>query len=383
MDLRGWFRMQKVLLVEDEELERVFLKRLFQTKLSGYQVIGEARNGREAIDLVKNHSPDIIFMDVKMPGINGLKATKVIKKIRPYAHVIILTAYEEFKFAQEALRAGAEEYLLKPAQPGEIIKVLKNLHQRIELKASITDSFSGWEEKLDISSDKEKVLIRALQNNDIKLLTVSLEAYFNDLFVLTDLPSVFKLRLFEFIVILSRTLYDAGFDPLKAHEFKIKLYEKISRIEAVDDVIRCMADIKEELISASRANDTSKKELMKSVLNYIKANMSKDLSLESIAERFHFSSSHLSRLMKRETGSTYPEYINNLRLAEAKNLLRNSEMNIHTIAFEVGYKEVSHFNRVFKKTVGINPTKYREIIIKDLNGTSSLNLSNKKQNTRL
>jgi len=375
----GGDRMQKVLLVEDEEIERVFLKNLFQKQIKDYQVIGEACNGREAIALAKNYSPDVIFMDVKMPGIDGLEATQVIKKMRPQAHIIILTAYEEFKFAQEALRAGAEEYLLKPAQPEEIMKVLKNIYQR-SVRADFTNDITGLDGKLEIINyDKEKVLMKALQNNDVRLLVSTLEDYLNDLLQLPHLPAVLKIRLFEFITVLTRNLCDAGFNPHKAHELKMKFYESISRLETFSDAQNCIALIKDELVSASQANDTSKKEVVKSVLHYIKANLSKDLSLDSISERFHFSSSHLSRLMKRETGFTYPEYLNRLRLAEAKTLLRNSELNIHTIALEVGYREVSHFNRVFKKAIGISPTKYRVIFFNEQTGGSPhLNASSKQ-----
>ena len=359
--------MQTVLLVEDEKLERMYLKRLFEREIAGYQVVGESLNGREAIDFVKNHSPDIIFMDVKMPGIDGLKATQAIKAMHPQVHIIILTAYDEFKFAREALRAGAEEYLLKPARPGDIVKALNSLHQYSSISQDFSQDLLGLAEKMELSNyNKEKILIMALQNNNLKLLDVTLDEYFSELLQLVHLPSALKVHLFEFISLLMRTLCDLGFAPDKVHELKIRLYAKVALIESFPEAHDCMALIKQELVSVSKGNDSSKKELMQSILNYLKANIAADISMESISEYFHFSSSHLSRLIKKETGFTYPEYINHIRLSEAKILLRNSTMNINRIAQEIGYREVPHFNRVFKKAIGISPTKYRELFLNEL-----------------
>jgi two-component system response regulator YesN len=89
--------------------------------------------------------------------------------------------------------------------------------------------------------------------------------------------------------------------------------------------------------------------------------MSKSPSLKEVAEHFHFSTGHLSRLIKKETGMTYPQYLNQIRLEAARMLLCKSDLDIGKIAYEVGYQEVSHFNRVFKKTMGMNPTKYRKL----------------------
>ncbi len=92
--------MHTVLLVEDEELERVYLKTFFMQQCQEYSVIGEACNGREAIALNKNLHPDVIFMDIRMPGIDGLTASKLIKKDNPQTKIIILSAYDDFDYAQ-------------------------------------------------------------------------------------------------------------------------------------------------------------------------------------------------------------------------------------------------------------------------------------------
>lgn len=358
--------MQSILIVDDEELERRYLKNLFASGILDFVVVGEASNGREAIEQSRACFPDIILMDIKMPGIDGLKATQAIKRIRPQTHIIILTAYEDFSFAQAAMRAGAEEYLLKPVQPEEIIEVLSSLREQIQMKASYPDFFAKVEMKmLLISYDIEKELIRALENHDMKLLSTSVRKYYNKLFELTQKPEMLKVHLFEFIMIISKALCDTGYGPIKAYELKVYLYEKITQIENLNDAHNCISLIQDHLVTASMINETNNRDLMDCVLYYIKININKINSLEDVARHFHFSGAHLSRLIRKETGLTYPEYINNLRMTDSKNLLRNSELSISSIALIVGYREVTHFNRVFKKKVGVSPTKFREIIFKD------------------
>jgi two-component system response regulator YesN len=108
----------KVLIVDDEELVRQWLKMII--KDSGLPVgqVFEAGSGREALNLAAGVRPEIILMDIRMPGLDGLSAVREIKKILPDTQAVFLTAYGLFEYAQEALRCGARDYLLKPVNPG-------------------------------------------------------------------------------------------------------------------------------------------------------------------------------------------------------------------------------------------------------------------------
>ncbi|WP_243113757.1 response regulator [Desulfofundulus salinus] len=93
--------MYKILLAEDEELERRFLHHLVEIAGLPLVVVGEATNGREAVELAELLQPEIILMDIKMPGIDGLAATRTIKEKKPAVEVIIITAYGEFSYSQQ------------------------------------------------------------------------------------------------------------------------------------------------------------------------------------------------------------------------------------------------------------------------------------------
>ncbi len=117
--------MYSVLLVDDEMLERQGWRRILEKHRSGsVRVIGEARNGREAVELAKKERPDLVLMDVKMPGLDGIKAGRLIKEFLPGVKIIVISAYDEFSYAQEALKFGAVNYLLKPVQPAEMLEIV-------------------------------------------------------------------------------------------------------------------------------------------------------------------------------------------------------------------------------------------------------------------
>lgn len=105
-------RKIRLMLAEDQELIRSSLKIVLDIE-PDIEVIGTAENGKQAIELCEKNQPDIILMDINMPVINGIDATKKIKKQFPSIKIIILTTFEDMDYVVEALQAGAEGYLLK------------------------------------------------------------------------------------------------------------------------------------------------------------------------------------------------------------------------------------------------------------------------------
>jgi DNA-binding NarL/FixJ family response regulator len=109
----------RVLLAEDHALVRAGFRALLEN-LPGIQVVAEAGDGREALHLIETHRPDVVLMDITMPGLNGLGAAARVANEFPYVHVIILSMHANEEYVLQALRAGAAGYLLKDAGPTEL-----------------------------------------------------------------------------------------------------------------------------------------------------------------------------------------------------------------------------------------------------------------------
>jgi two-component system response regulator AlgR len=152
----------KVLIVDDEKLARERLARLV-SELDGYEVAGEAENGIEALKAVQKKQPDIVLMDIRMPGMDGLEAARHLAEFKGSPAVIFCTAYSEY--AVEAFDAQAVGYLLKPVRSEMLAEVLKKAHRlnRVQLHAL---------QKNEPSSTKGRTHISARTRRGLELIPI-------------------------------------------------------------------------------------------------------------------------------------------------------------------------------------------------------------------
>lgn len=155
------YNLIKVLLVDDHELVRIGIKRLLQD-VTGMKVIGESATGEEAIRLAKTLIPDVVLMDVQMPGIGGLEATRKMIRHNPDLKILALTVCDDEPYPSRLLQAGAAGYITKGCDPDEMIRAIRTVHagqryisseiaQQLALKRFAKDE----ESPLDILSERE------------------------------------------------------------------------------------------------------------------------------------------------------------------------------------------------------------------------------------
>jgi DNA-binding NarL/FixJ family response regulator len=118
--------MIQVLLADDHQVVREGTRR-FVERAEDMTVIGETGDGQEAVQLANHLQPDIVVMDVRMPGLNGLEATRRIKAQHPHIHVLILSAYEDDQYVFPLLDAGANGYLLKTTSGAEVVRAIRTV----------------------------------------------------------------------------------------------------------------------------------------------------------------------------------------------------------------------------------------------------------------
>ena len=116
--------MIKVLLCDDQALVRSGFRMILEAR-DDFEVVGEAENGREAVDLAAITSPDVILMDVRMPGVDGVEATSTILAGGSTARVLILTTFDLDEYVVRAIRAGASGFLLKDVRPQQLVEAIR------------------------------------------------------------------------------------------------------------------------------------------------------------------------------------------------------------------------------------------------------------------
>jgi DNA-binding NarL/FixJ family response regulator len=112
------------LIVDDHEHAREGMRAIIHMD-AGFEIVGEGRNGAEAVELMEQLMPDLVLMDINMPVMDGLEATKQIKERYPYAKIIIVTVSDEFSHLFEAIKKGAQGYLLKNINPATWLQYLR------------------------------------------------------------------------------------------------------------------------------------------------------------------------------------------------------------------------------------------------------------------
>lgn len=130
--------VNKVIIVDDHAIVREGLKSLINHE-EDFEVIAEAESGTECLEILETSIPDIILMDLKMPGISGIDSTRLIKTEYPQIKLILLTNYDNEEYVLEAIKAGADGYVLKDVKKGDLIEILrKNIQDQAFIDPNVT-----------------------------------------------------------------------------------------------------------------------------------------------------------------------------------------------------------------------------------------------------
>ncbi len=124
--------MIKVFLVEDEIIIREAIHKMIPWAEYGFELIGEAKDGEMALPLIKKSKPDVLITDIKMPFMDGLTLSRLVKKDLPNTKIIIISGYDDFDYARQAITLGIEQYLLKPISKDEFLEVLEGIRSKYE-----------------------------------------------------------------------------------------------------------------------------------------------------------------------------------------------------------------------------------------------------------
>jgi len=169
----------KILLVDDHTIVRQGLKALLDAH-TGFTIVGEAENGREAVKKAQELNPDIVIMDIAMPVLNGLEATRQIKRALPDTKVLALTMYNDEEYVFQILKSGASGYLIKETAANELIAAILSLQKgnpffSPSISRKIMESYLNEDEDKKSKGESDK-----LTNREKEVLQLIAEGYTNN-----------------------------------------------------------------------------------------------------------------------------------------------------------------------------------------------------------
>ncbi|MDF2612287.1 MAG: response regulator transcription factor [Clostridia bacterium] len=165
--------MIKILIVDDQELIRQSLALILNNQPS-MEVVGDAKSGTEAIEMTRRLRPEIILMDIRMPGMDGIQCMKIIKENLPHIKIIVLTTFDDDEYIYRALKGGADGFLLKGISTQELVKAITIVYNGgVSIEPDIANKVFQIFRKIasyDFANQVENQDIESLSNNELRII---------------------------------------------------------------------------------------------------------------------------------------------------------------------------------------------------------------------
>lgn len=348
--------MNRLLIVDDEKISREYFKYVLRRENIKVN-IDEAHDGLTAIEKVRLFKPDLIFMDIKMSEMDGLKATEEIKKDWPWVKIIILTAYDEFKYAQRAIKLGADDYLLKPIAPNTLLETINNNLKKSDERKQSTRSTTDM-----ISFESKFVEYIKVEDKEGALNAVE-EMFDNYLLSITDIVQV-KNYLIEILGVIIRSLFFDEMTMKKAILVKDSSQKEILKEDNMVSIKNILIKFVKDILDVLKEYKMTPNERQIYISKrYIDKNIDKKIYLKDISDYVGFSPYYFSKLFKKIEGVNLSEYLNITRINKAVEYMENYQLTLKEISEKVGFEDFSYFSVMFKKYKNCMPSRYRKKIM--------------------
>jgi two-component system response regulator YesN len=397
--------MWKVLIADDEPKIRRGLRALLARCDPDLEVVAEAEDGEMAFDMAVSLEPDILLIDVRMPFRSGLELIQGLNSALPGRIVIIVSGHDEFEYAQAAVKLQVFDYVLKPVDAASFKAVIERAKAELESRRE-AGKYATWaREQLDRNLP---VLRERFLKDWVTGILSRTEVLEGLSFLRIDLSAsatLFAARFAErtgpggpggdkgrrLALVAMRTVMEDSLPPGAAYvceddtetvlaltkefgpEELIGILEGMEK-RAIDQVFQVpslatrsvpepvsgLCDAYDELC-AELADGGNCEAFVVLARNYVdKHYWNPALCLEDAAAELQISPGYLSRLMKRETGFSFIEYLNRIRVKKAMLLMSDPSAKAFEVAERVGYRSQHYFSRAFKKVTGTSPTDHRK-----------------------
>ncbi|MBE6070671.1 MAG: response regulator [Clostridium butyricum] len=398
--------MLNLLIADDEPKIRRGIKGLIDTEKYNINTILEAEDGEVALKIINNVAIDIVLLDINMPFLNGIELLAEIRKKNTNMQIIIISGYDEFSYAKEALKYNVLEYVLKPIKKQElqdvIFKAINELNKNIRDKEYLewanrqmleninyikNTTFSRWISNTisdkeivedlrflgkDFSNTIGMIFIKIIDKYNIEIINKKWNNQLVEFAIENIVNEDFKDITNKIVsmdennnVIIIIDIYDIN----KWINYGQDIQKKIGSYLKFDVVIeqgytkKGIIDVKDVYNKILDGVNKRKKysKLVLYTINYLNSNYYlNNININDIAKYFEVTSSYLSKVLKKETGLSFIEYLTSIRINKAMDIMKDPTIKIYDVAELVGYSNQHYFCRAFKKIIGVSPMEYKK-----------------------
>ena len=397
--------MYKVILIDDETYVLQALKNSINWNSYNMEVIGTFDNSINALLFFKKHNVDLVITDILMPQMNGISLIEKMKELNNDTLFIILSAHDKFDYALQAIKLSVTDYILKPIDYDKFEQSLKDIEKKLTYSTKSVDNNFDHFKLTDIV---------ARFFTDSKMTAEELYDYFatENIFPDSPNPPTFFLqitldnlpdylehtwkhgidRLYSTINYFLNTLSlkKLVFIPLTMEFDNItffciiktkKVYTEQNLAEEINNISKSIIDylrinidmnilklfsslsesqkVAQFYVNLPEQNSGDDYDAIGNAINYIHEHYKEDISLSEVSKRVCLTPYHFCRLFKKETGENLIDYINRIRIENAKNLIIATNESITAIYKMVGFNSKNHFYKLFKEFYNMTPQQYR------------------------
>ena len=357
--------MLRLLIADDEREARDNMIRCIDHMQNGFTVLDAASDGSESYEKIIALRPDIVLIDIEMPGMTGLEVIREIRKQDLPVVFIIISSYNDFSYAQDALRLDVEDYLLKPFLPADLyavvykaaehIRGLRQLPEGLFPPSREMQQMPRWDRMRPLISypfQQERDLVQGLllPGNDIRPLY---QAFIEQV----QQQNKTRVSIINCYIILYVELQRQSESCDEVHTLDVSaILGDTAPVQAFEQLLWTLCQTLQGRRSSGRAAES----VIASAIRYIEAHYAEKLTLNEVANYIGVTPSYLSSQFSQIMNLHFVDYIHKVRIEAVKDLMRKQPyLKGYELAEMVGYPSIKYFSEVFKKTTGITFNSYR------------------------
>lgn len=344
--------MYDILFVDDDESIGFIVSKFKLWENVNFKIKKQARNGKEALEILEKESFDLIITDIRMPIIDGLELVRDIREKGDGTAVILSSTHSDFEYAKKGLQLGAIDYIVKPFLEEDLIKTLSRLEElfleketkKLTVDSSISESkIKQWYNDIIHYRKDKNQLVNEFYRELEEVFPKQDEVY----------PKLINSILSEIWNNICNTFSWVTY----VENFELAFSDGQTSPLTIEDIVESLQFI----VNQYQLNKYDN--IINRICSTIVKNIGSDSILDLVSLEVGLSKDYIGKLFRSKLGITMGEYCTLVKIQYAKKMLQHSNMKVYEISEFLGYSTVDYFSKLFKNKVGVTPIQYRKQLI--------------------